>query len=150
MYRLEREQEICITIQKAWDFIRNPRNLNRITPPGLGFEIISDVPGSMFNGLIIEYIITIPFFGRRKWVAEIKHIREPFSFVDEQRAGPYKFWYHYHELIKTDKGIRVIDRVYYEVPYGILGKLLHFFIIHKTLQRIFDYRAEKFTELFSE
>ena len=150
MYRLEREQEISTTIQRAWDFIKNPGNLNSITPPELDFTIVSDVPQSMFDGLIIEYIITIPFFGRRKWVAEIKHIREPFSFVDEQRAGPYKLWYHYHELIKTEKGIRIIDKVYYEVPYGILRMALHFFIIHKTLQRIFDYRAEKFEKLLSE
>ena len=150
MYRLEREQEISTTIQRAWDFIKNPGNLNSITPPELDFKIVSDVPQSMFDGLIIEYFIRIPFFGRKKWVAEIKHIREPFSFVDEQRAGPYKLWYHYHELIKTEKGILIIDKVYYEVPYGILGMALHFFIIHKTLQRIFDYRAEKFEKLLSE
>jgi ligand-binding SRPBCC domain-containing protein len=46
-------------------------------------------------------ITTIPFFGRRKWVAEMKYIREPFSFVDEQRVGPYKLWYHYHELFEV-------------------------------------------------
>jgi len=150
MYHLEREQKIETTIQKAWDFIKTPRNLDSITPPELGFKIVSDVPDSMFNGLVIEYIITIPFFGRRKWVAEMKHIREPFSFVDEQRVGPYKFWYHYHELFEVGNGIRIIDRVYYEVPYGILGKLLHFFIIKKTLKRIFDYRAQKFEAFLSE
>lgn len=150
MYLLEREQEVRTTIRKAWDFIKTPGNLNRITPPELDFAIVSDVQDKMFNGLIIEYLITIPFFGRQRWVAEIKHIREPLSFVDEQRAGPYKLWYHYHELIETGNGVRIIDKVYYEVPYGIFGKLLHFFIIKKTLKRIFDYRAEKFKELLSE
>jgi ligand-binding SRPBCC domain-containing protein len=150
MYKIEREQEIRTTMQKAWDFIKTPKNLDRITPAELEFEIVSDVPDNMFNGLIVEYIITIPFFGRRKWVAEMKHIREPFSFVDDQRVGPYRFWYHYHELIEVEKGIRFIDRVYYEVPYGVFGKLAHFFIIKKTLKRIFDYRAEKFKELLSE
>ena len=122
MYLLEREQEVRTTIKKAWDFIENPKNLNRITPPDLNFEIVSDVPDRMFNGLNIEYIITIPFFGRRKWVAEIKHIREPVSFVDEQRRGPYKRWHHYHELVETEKGVRIIDRVDYEVPFGIIGR----------------------------
>jgi len=150
MYKIEREQEIRTTMQKAWDFIKTPKNLDRITPAELEFKIVSDVPDNMFNGLIVEYIITVPFFGRRKWVAEMKHIREPFSFVDDQRVGPYRFWYHYHELIEVEKGIRFIDRVYYEVPYGVLGKLAHFFIIKKTLKRIFDYRAEKFKELLSE
>ena len=150
MYLLEREQEIRTTLRKAWDFIENPKNLNRITPPDLDFEIVSGVPARMYNGLIIEYLITIPFFGRKRWVAEIKHIREPFAFVDEQRAGPYKLWYHYHELLETEKGVCVIDKVYYAVPYGVLGRVLHFFIIKKTLERIFAYRAEKFEELLSE
>lgn len=149
MYRIVREQEITTTVAKAWAFIRTPRNLNSITPPELDFEIISEVPETMFDGLIVEYIIKIPFFGRRKWLAEIKHIREPVSFVDEQRAGPYRFWYHYHELNETEKGVRIIDKVFYDVPYGILGRLAHFFIIRKTLKRIFDYRAEKFRELLS-
>ena len=80
----------------------------------------------------------------------MKYIREPFSFVDEQRVGPYKLWYHYHELFEVGKGLRIIDRVFYEVPYGILGKLVHFFIIKKTLKRIFDYRAQKFEAFLSE
>jgi len=149
MYCIEREQEINATLEQAWDFIKTPRNLNGITPPELDFEIVSEIPETMFNGLIVEYLIKIPFFGRRKWVAEIKHIREPVSFVDEQRVGPYRFWYHYHELKETDKGVRITDRVYYEVPLGILGRLVHFFIIRKTLKRIFDYRAMKFEELLS-
>jgi hypothetical protein len=66
MCRLEREQEIRTTIKKAWDFIKKPRNINRITPLGPEFEIVSDVPASMFNGIIVEYIITIPFTAGRK------------------------------------------------------------------------------------
>jgi hypothetical protein len=40
--------------------------------------------------------------------------------------------------------------VYYELTFGIHGKMLHFFIIRKTLERIFDFRAGKFAELFNE
>ena len=61
-------------------------------------------------------------------------IQEPFSFVDEQRAGPYALWYHYHELTEVEKGIRVIDSVYYEVPYRIFGKVLHFFYYKKNIE----------------
>lgn len=149
MYRLIREQEISATRERIWDFIRTPHNLNSITPPELDFKIVSQVPERMFNGLIVEYVIRIPFFGRRKWVAEIKHIREFISFVDEQRIGPYKFWYHYHELIETDTGVRIIDRVYYEMPFGLLGRMLHFVIVRPTLEHIFAFRAERFKELLT-
>jgi len=149
MYTLTREQNVRTTLAAAWDFLKNPANLNRITPPDLEFEIVSAVPAEMYNGLIIEYRIRIPFIGVRKWVAELKHIREPQSFVDEQRIGPYAFWYHYHELEDQDGTVKIIDRVYYEVPFGLIGKAMHSLVIRKTLERIFQFRKEKLTELLS-
>ena len=146
MYTLEREQIVTAGLEESWNFLKNPANLNLITPADLHFLIISPVPEDMFDGLIIEYRVTIPILGPKKWVAEIKHIRHKKSFVDEQRYGPYSFWYHYHELNETPEGVKLIDRVHYSVPYGIFGVLLHKLFIQKTLQRIFDYRQEKISE----
>jgi ligand-binding SRPBCC domain-containing protein len=149
MYKLSREQYVTATLGEAWDLLKNPANLDRITPPDLQFQIISPVPEEMFNGLIVEYRIQIPWFGVRKWVAEIKHIKEMYSFVDEQRIGPYNFWYHYHQIEVEEDLIKLTDRVYYEVPYGLIGKILHLLFIRKTLNRIFDYRKEKLAELLT-
>jgi ligand-binding SRPBCC domain-containing protein len=149
MYNLYREQYVTATLAEAWDLLKNPANLDLITPEDLKFKIVSPVPQVMFNGLIIEYRIRIPWFGLHTWIAEIKHIREMHSFVDEQRLGPYSFWYHYHQIDAEENRIKLIDRVYYEVPYGIFGKIIHFFFIRKTLQRIFDYRKQKLAELLT-
>lgn len=147
MHTLEREQLVTANLDHTWNFLKNPANLNIITPEDLQFSIISAVPEAMYNGLIIEYRISIPLFGTQKWIAEIKHIREKKSFVDEQRLGPYAFWYHYHELTAMKEGVRVTDRVYYAVPYGMAGRLLHILFIRKTLERIFDYRKAKIAEI---
>ena len=149
MYTLYREQYVTATLAEAWDLLKNPANLDLITPEDLQFKIVSPVPLVMFNGLIIEYRIRIPWFGVHTWIAEIKHIREMHSFVDEQRLGPYSFWYHYHQIDAEESRIKLIDRVYYEVPYGIFGKVIPFFFIRKTLQRIFDYRKQKLAELLT-
>lgn len=147
MYILERQQLVCATLDKVWHFLKNPANLNTITPEDLHFQIISDIPEEMFNGLVIEYRIQIPLFGTRKWLAEIKHIRQCRSFVDEQRIGPYSFWYHYHELEEVENGVLIKDRVFYKVPFGLLGRTLHFFFIRKTLKRIFEYRGLRLAEI---
>ena len=147
MHTLEREQMVTASLTECWDFLKNPANLNLITPPDLDFTIVSPIPEDMYNGLIVEYRISIPWFGTQRWVAELKHIRENKSFVDEQRIGPYTLWYHSHELNQTSAGVQLIDRVHYKVPYGIFGSLLHAFFIRKTLQRIFDYRQEKIGEI---
>ena len=149
MYTLVQEQHIRASQRDAWNFLKNPENLNRITPSDLHFSIVSDVPEEMFDGLVIEYRIQIPWFGRRQWVAEIKHVKEMYSFVDEQRIGPYSFWYHYHRIEQENSHVRLTDRVYYEVPYGIIGKILHFFFIRKTLERIFHYRRIKLQALLT-
>ena len=149
MYTLYREQYVAATLASAWDLLKNPANLDLITPEDLEFKIVSPVPQEMFNGLIIEYRIKIPWFGERLWIAEIKHIREMHSFVDEQRLGPYTLWYHYHQIDTEEGRTKLIDRVYYEVPHGILGKIIHFFFIRKTINRIFDYRKEKLEELLT-
>lgn len=148
MYILERRQRIHAPIGKVWDLLKSPKNLNTITPENLRFEIVSNIPDEMYNGLTVEYRISIPLFGRRKWLAEIKHIREGRSFVDEQRIGPYAFWYHYHELEKIEDGVLMTDRVHYKVPFGFFGKVLHYFFIRKMLDHIFEYRHLKLTEIF--
>lgn len=148
MYTLSREQIVCASLADAWDFLKNPANLNLITPSDLHFRIVSEIPDEMYNGLIIEYRIAIPFFGTNPWITEIKHIRE-YAFVDEQRIGPYSFWYHYHELVSDNSGTKIIDRVYYEIPYGLVGKAIHAFFIRKTLEKIFLFRKEKLDEILN-
>ena len=149
MYTLSREQYVTSTLAEAWDLLKNPANLDLITPEDLQFQIISPVPEEMFDGLIVEYRIKIPWFGMRTWIAEIKHIKEMHSFVDEQRIGPYSFWYHYHQLDAEGGRIKLTDRVYYEVPYWVFGTIIHFFFIRKTLKRIFDYRQQRLAEILN-
>ncbi len=149
MYILERSQFLPVAVEKVWDFIKDPANLDIITPTDLKFSIVTPLPDDMYDGLIIEYRVTVPIFGRQQWVTEIKHIRRQQSFVDEQRIGPYRFWYHYHELQQKGACTTMIDRVHYKLPFGPFGILLHSTIIRKTLNRIFDYRQEQLTRIFS-
>ena len=45
VHTLHTKQIIRATRQEAWDFFSNPRNLAKITPPELGFEILTpDLP----------------------------------------------------------------------------------------------------------
>ena len=148
-YRLQREIVAQTTMETAWDFIRRPANLNRITPDDLAFEIVTDVPEEMYEGMRIEYRVKIPLLGKRTWISELKNIVPGHSFVDVQLKGPYRWWYHYHAIEETDEGVRVIDRVEYEVPFGILGRFVHAFFIRRELNRIFDYREIKLKDLLN-
>ena len=147
IYTLYREQTVKTDIDAAWDFIRSPRNLDAITPDDMSFEIVTELPDTMYNGLLIEYCIGIPIIGKQTWLTEIKYVRDRHSFVDEQRVGPYKLWYHYHEIQPFGESVCFIDRVRYVLPFGPLGTLAHCFYVKKQLQHVFDYRAQAIPRL---
>lgn len=147
IHTLYREQTIATTIEVAWDFISSPANLDAITPPDMSFEIVTEVPEVMYNGLLVEYRVGIPLIGKQAWLTELKHIRQGHSFVDEQRIGPYKLWYHYHEITQVAEGVRFVDRVNYVMPFGPLGGIARSVYVKKQLRQIFDYRKEAMERL---
>lgn len=149
MHTLEREIIINAPAEEVWEFLATPVNLDRLTPPELRFRILSEVPEQMFNGLMILYEIGIPLFGRWRWLTEIKHVVPGRSFVDEQRRGPYRFWYHHHEIAPREDGrTQMVDRVTYQLPFGPLGELVHAVQVKQMLEKIFDYRSDKLAEIF--
>ncbi len=151
MHLLEREIILDVKPDTVWKFLSTPVNLNQLTPPDLHFQVLSDVPGKMYNGLMILYEIQVPVFGKCRWLTEIKHIQEGTFFVDEQRLGPYKFWYHQHRIESFEsRQTRMIDRVFYQLPYGVIGRLVHRFRVRRMLEEIFDYRARRLVELFGQ
>ena len=149
MYQLYQEQVLTASQEELWDFISRPENLNEITPPEMEFTIVSDVPKKMYTGLIIEYRVKLPLLGTQDWVTEIKHIISGQQFVDEQRIGPYKFWYHYHALQETEQGIKMIDRVSYQPPFGLLGKVANSLFISSKLDSIFGFRKKVMDKRFN-
>jgi len=143
VYTLRWQQSIPVSREKVWDFISSPSNLKKITPPYMGFDIISPVEsGKMYEGMIITYNVT-PLAGiRMTWVTEITHIEEGRYFVDEQRSGPYAFWHHQHFIDPDGDGVRMTDIVTYRPPFGILGRLANLLFIRRRLNEIFDFRTK--------
>ena len=70
------------------------------------------------------------------------------SFIDEQRAGPYRLWIHEHRFELLPEGVQMTDHVTYALPFGALGDFVHATYIRQRLKNIFDYRREKVKILF--
>ena len=150
IYNLHSKQNLPISLEEAWEFLSNPKNLKTITPPYMGFKTLSGDDRDMFAGQIIQYIVT-PVLGiPMKWVTEITHVQDKKYFVDEQRFGPYALWHHKHFLKEIPGGVEMEDIVDYKVPMGILGQLVHPFLVAPKLKEIFDFRTKKLIELFGE
>ena len=150
LYSIHKKQKLPITLQQAWDFLSDPKNLAVITPPSMGFKTLSGDDRPMFAGQIIHYTVT-PLLGIKvEWVTEITHVVSNNYFVDEQRFGPYTLWHHKHFLKEIPGGVEMEDIVHYKLPFGILGRLVHPFLVKPKLKEIFEFREKKLTALFGK
>lgn len=150
IYTLHSKQFLPTSIDKAWDFLSDPKNLKVITPDYMGFHILSGADRPMYAGQIIQYIVT-PVLGiKTKWVTEITHVKDKEYFVDEQRFGPYALWHHKHFLKEVAGGVEMEDIIDYKIPLGIIGQLVQPIIVKPKLEEIFNYRKEKLIALFGE
>ncbi|MEZ5071558.1 MAG: SRPBCC family protein [Bacteroidales bacterium] len=151
VYRITDVQELPVPVAEAWDFLSDPRNLARITPPHMGFRIRTpDLPEKVHPGLLITYRVKVVPGLPVTWVTEITHVDEGRYFVDEQRIGPYALWHHEHRLEATDAGCLMRDVVTYKLPLGILGRLAHSLFVKRQLRTIFDYRRRALEGLFPD
>ncbi len=149
VHTLERIQTIHATLASAWNFFSDPNNLEKITPKSLGFQILSQLPGRMYPGMMIRYRVR-PLLGLpMTWVTEITHAEEGCRFIDEQRVGPYRMWHHEHHFRDLGDGrIELLDRVTYQLPFGWLSEPVQALVVKPQLRRIFDYREKMVRELF--
>lgn len=150
IYTLKSKQKLPISVDQAWQFLSDPRNLKTITPDYMGFKILSGADRPMYPGQLIQYIVT-PVAGiKTKWVTEITQVRDHEFFIDEQRFGPYALWHHKHFIKEIPNGVEMEDIVDYKLPMGFLGRLAHPILVEPKLKEIFDYRREKLIELYGE
>ena len=145
---LHRQQFIPAELQQVWEYFCDPRNLNEMTPDDMKFTIVTNPIERMTAGQIIEYRVEFLRGIRSLWLTEIRHVREQAYFVDEQRIGPYRFWYHEHKFEAVEGGTWMKDQVSYAIGFGVLGDLLNWLWIGRRLKAIFDFRAQKICEIY--
>ena len=145
-YKLKTEQLIYSNIKKVFNFYSTPKNLNLITPPFLNFKILGNEYQDTTEGKIFIYKLklhNLPVF----WKSKIEQWSPPFKFVDKQLFGPYLKWHHHHIFEDLGKETKVIDIVYYTVPFG---SALHKLFVKKDLINIFNYRKESLNNIFNK
>lgn len=134
---LHREMVVPVPLNDTFAFFSDAHNLDRITPPWVGFRILTPRPIAMHVGATIDYRIRVRGVPLR-WRTRIIAWEPPHRFIDLQVKGPYRWWHHTHRFESCTGGTRVIDEVEYRSP---LPWLMHPLIVTRDVERIFDYRA---------
>jgi ligand-binding SRPBCC domain-containing protein len=151
IYHLKRTQFLPITLEEAWSFFSSPKNLARITPPTLRFEIvyISGDQNETYPGQIIRYRIGLLPGITVNWMTEITHVNKPHNFIDEQRFGPYALWHHQHHFKEVKGGVEMTDELNYAIPFGFIGRVANALFVERKVKDIFEYRFKILEKLFT-
>ena len=138
---MQRSQRIERPIAEVFAFFADAANLQALTPPFLGFEILTPQPIAMHAGARIDYKISllgVPMI----WRTLISTWEPNQRFVDEQLSGPYAKWHHTHSFEAEGNATVMRDVVEYRMPLGVLGSAARVLFVARTLDKIFDYRSE--------
>lgn len=135
------QQKLPLPLEEVFSFFSNAENLEALTPPWVGFQILSPLPIEMKKGALIDYRIRvhgIPLV----WRTEITEWAPPFRFVDEQLRGPYQLWRHEHRFESVEGGTLVSDDIEYCIPWSWMpgAGLVQRWFVQPDLDRIFAYR----------
>lgn len=146
VYILEQTQLVHRPLSEVFAFFADPSNLELLTPPILGFKILTPTPIDMREGALIDYRISVRGVPLR-WRTRIDAYDPMRSFVDVQLRGPYRSWRHTHSFEERPDGTEVRDHVEYSLPLGPAGALVHKLFVRRDLETIFAFRREAMNRL---
>ncbi len=154
------EDWVPFPLERVFLFFANPENLACLMPPSTGTRIenlrlvlpplLADAPSdpSQVAGVGTEIdtsfcmIPYLPF--RMRWLARITEFQWNRHFADIQVQGPFRSWYHRHEMFaETRNGVAgtiVRDRIECELGWGILGEVPARLVLPAQIRSIFQYR----------
>jgi ligand-binding SRPBCC domain-containing protein len=129
---------------EVFPFFADAANLERITPPWVGFRILTPQPIAMRPGTLIDYRIRVHGIPL-SWRTEITAWEPPERFVDVQLRGPYRLWEHTHHFLEHDGGTLCQDHIRWAV-WG--GPLVAKLFVQRDVRAIFAYRSQVLRQLF--
>ncbi|MCE3011195.1 MAG: TIGR01777 family oxidoreductase [Proteobacteria bacterium] len=135
------EQWLPFDRKKVFPFFAEARNLEKITPPLLNFQIKKVSTPEIQKGTLIDYRLKIHGVPVG-WRTLIERWNPDLEFVDTQLKGPYNLWHHTHVFKDLRGGTLMIDRVKYKLPFGFLGWIVAGWMVERDVKSIFAYRRQ--------
>lgn len=148
-HRLACEQTVRRPLTEVFAFFADARNLERLTPPWLHFQILTPGEIEMGAGCVIQYALRVHGVPIR-WTTTIPVWKPPHEFVDVQLIGPYALWHHRHTFESRGDETRMVDEVTYALPLGWLGQAMHGLFVRRDLDAIFRYRRQVIDDVFPD
>jgi len=143
-YVLRSRSRLACRREEVFAFFADARNLEKLTPDLLQFEILTEGEIRMEVGALIDYRLRIRGIPV-KWQTGITAWEPPVRFEDQQLKGPYRQWIHEHAFLDEGDTTLMQDTVRYRV---LGGGFVHWLLVKRDVLRIFQYRNTQLARLF--
>lgn len=149
-FHLRVSHQTLLSREEAWEFLGTISNLEQMTPKHMRFKLLSDPLKKIEMGSVLTYSIRPLPLVKMIWVSEISAYEPIKRFCDTQLSGPYASWIHEHRIEVEDDGpCTLIDEVFFELPFGVLGTLAFTLYVKSALLKAFSYRRKRLNELIN-
>jgi len=137
----EHEHVLPCRVEAAFDFLARPANIVRLTEPEAQLSFV-DEPEVISAGIELEFEIRA--FGMpTSLVHAIIDVDRPRRIYERMIHGPLNDFEHEHLFEEHDGGTRLVDRICFEPPGGMIGLVLTEQRIHSSLEKSFKYRRQQ-------
>ena len=141
MPRIELTTNINASKEIIFDLSRSV-DLHEISTQHTGEKAIAGVTSGLI-GLDQSVTWKAKHFGvYQKLTSRITEFDRPYFFVDEMVHGAFKSLRHEHHFLSSEVATGMTDILYYEAPFGILGKIVDLLFLKKYMTSLLEKRNE--------
>jgi len=133
--------------EDVYRFHGEPDALERLTPPWEKAQVVAQTGGGIEQpGSRVTLRVSVGPF-KQNCIAEHTACEPGKMFRDVMVSGPFPRWEHTHLFIPDGAQASWLeDRVEYELPLGVLGKMLAGTYTRRRLERLFAWRHRATSE----
>jgi ligand-binding SRPBCC domain-containing protein len=132
-------------VDAVFDFLARSANLAALAAPDMNLVMLEG-PERLHLGAILKW-------KARRWglsrvmVIEVTGFEENVGVVETQREGPFPTWVHARTFEATSAGTLLTDRIDFDPPGGILGRLVTAETVSAELSAAFAFRDRKLADV---
>ena len=130
---------IAAPIERVFDLSRSI-NLHQISTASTNEKAIAGVMHGLINKNETVTWQAKHLFKNRQFTTRITAMQSPDFFTDEMIKGDFKTFNHEHYFKAIENGTIVIDRINFESPYGIIGKMANSIFLTSYLEKLLTKR----------
>jgi ligand-binding SRPBCC domain-containing protein len=130
---------VAAPVQRVFDLSRSI-NLHTISTPGTNEKAIAGTMSGLIN---LNETVTWQarhLFKTRTFTSKITAMNAPADFTDEMVKGDFKQFTHHHHFKPIQNGTIMIDVLFFESPFGIIGRWSNKIFLTRYLQRFLTKR----------